>query len=155
MPNRAIIGTANFGAVYRLTNNRRGSDNTNLPPLSTRLPDLRLWSDIVWLVWAKQASEQKGLLKYIFKHDIETADTKRIVERAAGAGTDRFSSDWPGLKYLRGAVEFQALLGTAHGKGVAYLITDHPELRLKTVESVNIFTTNGGYAYHLLFTLTD
>lgn len=156
VPSGAIIAEANFGALHQLNKNGFGANHPTLPPLGTRLPDIRRWSDVVWLVWATQAGVQKTSLKYVFRHDIATAETKGIIDRAAGVGMDQFISAWPGIKFLPGEVEFQALLGTAHGKGVAYLIADHRELRLKNIESVNLFTTYGAPAsYHLLFTLTN
>ncbi|KAI4249090.1 MAG: hypothetical protein L6R42_009072, partial [Xanthoria sp. 1 TBL-2021] len=76
VPSGAIIAEANFGALHQLNKNGFGANHPTLPPLGTRLPDLRRWSDVVWLVWARQAGVQKTSLKYVFRHDIATTETK-------------------------------------------------------------------------------
>lgn len=58
-------------------------------------------SDVVWLVRSKQATDQKSSLMYVFRHDIVTVDTKRIVERAAGVGMHQLNSCWPEIKFHR------------------------------------------------------
>ena len=89
-----------------------------------------------------------------------------VVPRAgsrsdANAGL-QFRQPWPGHTFLPGSLEFQALLGIPHGKGVVRLLTQHPdELPGKEVESITIFTTTNHYSteaddtsYDILFTLT-
>ena len=137
-----------------------------------RLPLVTKWSQIVSIVWAERAETQVGSLKYVFKHDVVTAETKDIMKKAAllsdpeYAGQDpdtypddSFSRQWPGLVFRNGSPGFQALLGTPHGKGVAWLLVDHPdEFPGKDIESITMFTTTGIEdinEYSLLFTLTD
>ena len=41
-------------------------------------------------------------------------------------------------------------------EGIVHMLNEHPTgLPGETIESVTIFTTEGGRYYHLLFTLTD
>ncbi|CAF9923129.1 MAG: hypothetical protein HETSPECPRED_005248 [Heterodermia speciosa] len=68
---------------------------------------------------------------------------------------------WPGYTFTPQGEpdEFYALLGTPHGRGVTYLLIDHPnELPGKSVESITIFGTISSEFemenINLLFTLT-
>ncbi|KAL8994255.1 MAG: hypothetical protein Q9169_005724 [Polycauliona sp. 2 TL-2023] len=154
-PNGAIVAEANYGALQKLIKDKRNIPHPDGGGVATRLPDLRQWSDVVWLVWAQRvAADRKGLLKYVFRHNVATFATKGIMEQAVGVAHNGLDVDWPGKKFEKGTVGFQALLGTAHGKGVAFLVADHVDLRAKNVESVTVFTTDEGFDYHLLFTLT-
>ena len=59
-----------------------------------------------------------------------------------------------GYEISQGTEEFKALLGTAHGNGIAHLVADNAEvLKDKVVESANVFATRNGN-YHLLYTLS-
>ena len=60
-------------------------------------------------------------LKYIFRYDVVTEDTRFIMNLAAPVN----SVKWPGHKFNKGSEEFQALLGTPHGKGIVYMIATH------------------------------
>ncbi|KAL8670986.1 MAG: hypothetical protein Q9168_004500 [Polycauliona sp. 1 TL-2023] len=154
-PDSAIVAETNIGALQKLIKDGRDGPHPDGGDVNTRLPDLRRWSDITWLLWAHHATDaRKGLLKYVFRHNVVTASTRDIMEQAAGVGRRRLDSDWPGIKLDRGGEKFQALLGTPHGKGVVFLIVDHADLATKNIESVTLFTTDEGEDYHLLFTLT-
>ena len=80
------------------------------------------------------------------------------MELAVAAGTDELDLSWPGLEFRLGNPAFVALLGTAHGRGVVYLITQHASgLPGKGIEAVTMFTSKDpGFPnlYHLMFTLT-
>lgn len=71
-----------------------------------------------------------------------------------------FKKAWPGDTFKKGTQEYQALMGTPHGKGISWIINKHPqEMAGKNVEAITIFVTRpnfGGVAYHynLLFILT-
>lgn len=71
------------------------------------------------------------------------------------AEEDEFGEEWPGITFQPEAEEFWALMGTPHGKGVAYMLTDRPYgLRGKNIESITMFVTDAD-KYNLLFVLTD
>ena len=77
------------------------------------------------------------------------------MELAAGVDEDDFGEDWPGMTFQPGSVEFRALMGTPHGKGVAWMLVDRPYgLRGKNIASITMFVTDAD-RYNLLFVLTD
>lgn len=168
---RTIIGDYNYGPLFRLNEKPRADKDKaeGLGPAENRLPDIQRWSDITWAVWAELARQLRAHndLKYIFKHDIRTTSTKGIMELAGLPDDDdddlsddddideSFDKEWPGIKYVPGQDEFQALLGTPHGKGIVWMLVDHPdELDGKTIESITMFTAGVDGNYNLLFTLT-
>ena len=120
------------------------------------IPDAHRWSEIVWVIWQRQAQSSgadPSSLKYIFKHGIITENTKHIMDLAVSAPENGFSSDYPGETFARGSEQYQALMGTPHGKSMAWLLIDHPnELAEKVIDSITMFTTEG--KYQLLFTLS-
>ena len=128
-------------------------------------------SDVLWIQWVAVA-EQQGTpekvsqLKYIFRYNVITANTKFIIEQAAalkeGESIEEgeFEAEWPGYEFVMGDDEFTALLGTVHGISIVDLLVTHAnELGSKTIKSVTIFTTEGdvetGEVYHMLWTLTS
>lgn len=122
-------------------------------------------ADVLWLEWATIAAQEgtpdkAGDLKYIFRHDISTENTRFIIESAVGAGDNDFVSDWPGTSFTMGQDQFEALIGTVHGVSIVTLITTHPNERgTKSIAKVTIFTTfdedEGEDSYHMLWTLTE
>ena len=76
------------------------------------------------------------------------------MDRVAGVEPKQFYNDWPGIRLANGSPRFRALLGTPHGKGIVFLITQHMnDLPGKTVETITMFTDDAG-EYSLLFTLS-
>ena len=94
------------------------------------LPQLRHWSDLVWIAWASISNDpaEAAALKYIFRHDVVTPDTVVTIESVLGMEEGRYregSCDWPGIKFNPGEEEFFALMGTPHGMDVRFhLITN-------------------------------
>ncbi|KAG7008294.1 hypothetical protein G7Y79_00006g019140 [Physcia stellaris] len=123
------------------------------------LPQVKFWSDIVWIVWASLAKTdtEASSLKYIFRHDIINEETIFVIEEIFGVSRRNFpdGEEWPGRKLVPNEESFWAVLGTPHGRGIAYLIRDHPnELPGKSIESINVFRGDKGVRqWHLLFTL--
>lgn len=77
--------------------------------------------------------------------------------RAGVGGGSVFVARWSGLRFVKGTEESEALLGTPYGKGIVYLLVNHPdELHDKNIEAITVFTTDEGISddQHLLFTLT-
>ena len=121
------------------------------------MPEVYAWSDIVWLLWAdraKKLGQQPGNLKYVFRHEIVTPDTRFIMNLAEPMS----GAIWPGHTFRKGTEEFQALLGTSHGRGIAFLVATHPnEMPGKDIESATCFVTKDAFGrdvYHMLFTLS-
>ncbi len=125
-----------------------------------RLPDVYKQSDLLWILWKDVAGDEAGALKYIFRHHVITDETKAVMEHVAGAAEDLLDAPWPGYVFEFPTNFYTALLGTPHGRGIVYLLTQHADgLAGKDIESITVFTTQGiavdDYeAYHLLFTLT-
>lgn len=65
---------------------------------------------------ASQAGDSAPRLKWIFKHHVITASTMGIMDDAADVPYDTLDEPWPGVTYDAEDEEFQALLGTPHGK---------------------------------------
>ena len=63
--------------------------------------------------------------RYVFRHDINTPETREIMERAVGAKAEELDADWPGHVFTLPNNTYAALLGTPHGKGVVHLLTQH------------------------------
>lgn len=125
-----------------------------------KLSTVSRMSDVTWIQWAAVAAA-KGTpsavsdLKYFFRHDIITENTMFIMEQSANVAQGAFNTEWPGLKYVPTDEQFQALLGTVHGVSIVDLLVSHPnELGTKSIEAVNIFTTDIGSQYHMMWTLT-
>ena len=84
----------------------------------------------------------------------------RIMENAMAGDTtpkiNELEAPWPGKEFRPGSTGFVALLGTPHGRGIVYLLIQHPnQLPGKSLESIRVFTTKEGRnKYHLLFTLS-
>ena len=130
-------------------------------PWQERLPDVQKWSDVVGIIWADEAGDSAGALKYILRQSIVTPETKGIIRQAAITQEGEHDTrdwklkEWPGFEFEVDSVEFNALLGTPHGSGVVFLLLEHPnEMPGKNIESVNIFATEDG-DWHQLWTLTD
>lgn len=151
---KTIVGASNESPSHLI--NRR-----TYPDWEERLPDVKYFSDALWIEWATVARSQRtplaaNDLKYIFMRDILSNEyTRWVMEQCAGVGQDDFDEDWPGLQFDMGTPQFKALLGTNHGITVVNLLIQHPnELHDKTVESITIFTASYHTDYDILFTLT-
>ena len=81
--------------------------------------------------------------------------TQQVIRQAANGDIP----GWPGQRFTPADDQYMALLGTAHGKGVANLVAQHRnDLGSKNIESITIFATQSftqGVWNHMLFTLTD
>ena len=69
---------------------------------------------------------------------------------------------WPGVDFAVNSVWGRALMGTAHGVGVAQMLLQHRrEFGDKTVRKIKFFTSFRGHAgikitqYHLLFEIVS
>jgi hypothetical protein len=120
------------------------------------LPDVRRWSDIVFVEWETQANQRGvhvGGLKYVFRHNIQNAITLDVIEYLA---TGHIIA-WPGLLFKTCTAGGRALVGVPNGRGIAWLLASHKEaFRGKTIESVRVWAIYDAYdkpTYHMLFTI--
>ena len=91
-------------------------------------------------------------LNMIWRHNVRTPATKAIIDLATPEG--KLQKAWPGHQFQAGTERFQALLGTPHGSGVAFLVGQHPDIVGvgKMIRSVTIFKADENY--HMLWRLS-
>lgn len=121
--------------------------------INRRVPPLSRFSDVIWTVWnwaCKEASKDPNSLRYIGRDRIANSDTTAIVKEVfARKGA---VVDWPGYTYGVDSDEGQALLGTPHGVGVAWLLIDRVEKLGKRVPKVTIWSPSSG-SFRILWDL--
>lgn len=148
----AIIGVNNYSPVFKVMQANKGATQKQLKTdiLPRSVPEVRQWSDIVFNIWAQRTDEAGtavASLKYIFKNHVNTEATEDVIWAALARKQppEEFAPAWPGYTYTPGKDdndEFTALLGTPHGRGVAYLLADHPTgMGNKRIESIVLFTS--------------
>lgn len=135
MEDRYIVAQSNFSPETM-------SDTPSIKP------DLSRWSDVAWLIWEKMSTEQgadPGDLQYVFRSSIINGDTKAIINIVAGLREgELFNMPWPGKSFATTTDDGQALLGTANGNGVAWLVINHMNAFAgKRVQKVGIFSSPG------------
>ena len=90
------------------------------PEQALGLPQVKFWSDIVWIVWASLAKTgaEASSLKYIFRHHVKNEETVFVIERIFGVSGGNFpdGEEWPGRELGPNEENFRAVLGTPHGK---------------------------------------
>lgn len=136
----------------------------------SRLPEIRFWSDAVWLTWKEIAGKDAGDLKYIIRANIYTEASKEMMEMVGRRRMGRKDVDWKPpvnhkdwLKFRPNNDQdkgFYALLKTAHAKGVYQLVQQHQQtLRGRHIESITMLSTYNEQAHfhqwHMLFTLSE
>ena len=127
----------------------------------------------MWAIWADEARRANvyvDTMKNIFRYNHHTDATETIIKLAypkdpSSAELEpalqevEWNIPWPGLTYFEGSEGFRALLGTPHGKSVAYMLAQHPiGLAGKNIKRITMFTTSAGGAeglYCLLFELSS
>ena len=150
-----IVGTDNASPTYAAKGD-------------TPIPELGCWSDLVWLEWAQQcaaAGTDPGALQYVVRDHIVTGETLVVVEHVLTRLGKAFDPPWDQRVEVpvctEGLVtpEGTALLGTPHGYGVGYLLTQHRASIRKRVGSITIFATKPNafspWQTHMLFNLVD
>lgn len=136
-------------AMYRRQN--------NLPQLTEaqlrdHVPKLNRWSDVVWFVWAKQAGNQAGNLRYIFRDNVINDDTKGVIDQIFGIPSKSLDLPWPGKTFdVEKTKEGKGLLGTPHGAGIAWMLADHKAELGDRALKITVFTS--GKNYYMLFEL--
>jgi hypothetical protein len=117
-----------------------------------RIPNINHWSDVAYLQWLSKA-DQRSNLRYVLRY-IVLNDLTRFVVEYLGLQSKLVLTGWPGTTYNTGSVEFNALLGSPNGSGVAYLLAQHKtQLGHKTIDKITVFKKT--YEIMLLFDITD
>jgi len=135
-----------------------------LKSLSTALlPSLKHWSDIAFHQWAHYELDQEEVhdLKFIMRENISNEDTLAIINNILDASPRQSQAYTRSGLYLdMNSDHAIALLGTAHGAGVAWLLAQHrDQLGRKVIAGIRIFYSDeppeGDRALNLLFYLRD
>ena len=110
------------------------------------VPELSRWSDVAYLVWEKACSTANinpNTIQYFFRYHItDDSGTQGIINQAAGTTSAAGLKPWPGMKFDTTTPQGEALLGSAHGFGVAWFLRQHQAtLGKKTVDYITVFQT--------------
>ncbi|KAL8704785.1 MAG: hypothetical protein Q9201_002056 [Fulgogasparrea decipioides] len=126
------------------------------------LPPIWRWSDVVWAQWTELAGAQASKLRYIIRDNVATDITRALIEYVEGSHPDNLNLPWPGHMYDMQQWPGQALLGSPHGIGVAYMITAHSNVLGRRSPWVRIFTAlntdpdiNQRWNYYMVWELRD
>jgi len=107
------------------------------------LPSLKHWSDIAFHQWAHSQHPQEGVrnLKFIMRENISNEDTLAVVNSILDASHRQSQDCTPSGLYLdMNSDHAIALLGTAHGAGVSWLLAQHrDQLGHKVIAGIRIF----------------
>lgn len=147
-----ITAQNNEGPLYT------GPDKRNNPPVTGDpypFPELRQWSDIVFLEYQRLMTKTKqplDSLKGVLRQEIKNEDTLNVLAHIVGGDSSDLSKNmktWPGNDYAADSDALAALLGSPNGQGVAWLLRGHvDDLGKKTVGSVRVWwdtdAVNGG-----------
>ncbi len=120
--------------------------------LREHVPELNRWSDVVWFLWAKYAGGDAKNLRYIVRDVVTNLNTKGVIDQITGSETNAFYLPWPGKTFdiskppsdcgksrTEGDLA-RALLGTAHGAGIAWMMADHKDILGDRSLKITIFT---------------
>ena len=131
-----------------------------------RMPDVAHWSDVAWLVWKDSAGPEAGKLRQIIRATITEKEANDVLEMV---GRRKQGQQDPGrvweppqevgaLTVNSSEPGFAALLKTAHGRGVLFLVRQHrEELGGRDIKSITIFSSYNqalrNNKWNMLFTL--
>lgn len=117
-------------------------------------PNLRRWSDVVFLEWKHQADhyhKSPKSLRYVLRNNIVNEKAQEIAERAVGPDGPK---EWDDAEEISTeSDEGKALLYSPNARGVAWLLAQHKEvLGLKTIRGIKVFSdVEGCWAtWHML-----
>lgn len=106
--------------------------------ISSRLPELRHWSDVAYLQWLSIAGNGSEL-RWILRNNVINDHTKSAVEQIESI-FGMVSENWPGTTHEAGSEAFNVLLATPNGCGIPYLLAQHQkQLGHKTVGRITVF----------------
>ncbi|KXS99094.1 hypothetical protein AC578_3522 [Pseudocercospora eumusae] len=120
---------------------------------SNRLVPFQKWSDVVWVsreeASAKYKEDNAGKsiknLEHVFRYNIITDSTEDVLKLVTGEQDARHVGMWPGVSYPIAEPQGLALLGTVHGAGVAWMLSQHKEaMGVRAIDRVNVFNCNAG-----------
>ncbi|KAL9611048.1 MAG: hypothetical protein Q9167_004295 [Letrouitia subvulpina] len=133
-----IIAEFNYGPRYLAIEN---DPTLTGQALQEAIPHMNKWSDVTWAVWSHYAGGSASTLRYIFRVNVVTEDTKAIINLANDLEPGpELDLPWPGRTFDMSSDEGKALLGTPHGVGIAYLIISGLSVLGRRVPLVTTFS---------------
>ncbi|RAK97355.1 uncharacterized protein BO80DRAFT_482409 [Aspergillus ibericus CBS 121593] len=119
---------------------------------------LSQWSDVAWLNWAKLADDVTTL-RAVIQFSVSNGVSEAVIEKVANG--QKIGGYKAPLKREAGTEDFNALLGTPNGFGVAWLLINHKsQLGIKTIKSVSVFRSkdplpDGDPVVNMAFEIVD
>ncbi|KAF2109955.1 hypothetical protein BDV96DRAFT_669005 [Lophiotrema nucula] len=132
------------GVIIAASKYSPGYEGAKKNPPVTVLPKLKLWSDVIYVQWARihaadPASPGIHNLRYVFSSPVENAASNQLIEEATGKKVTELGK-WPGETFSTDVDEGKALLGAPNGVGIGWLLAQHKrQLGNKIVEKVQVF----------------
>ncbi|EME87055.1 uncharacterized protein MYCFIDRAFT_77170 [Pseudocercospora fijiensis CIRAD86] len=122
---------------------------------ASRLVPFRKWSDVVWVgreeASAKYKEDNAGdgnavkNLEHVFQYNIVTESTEDILRMVTGQRDPKAVGVWPGVSYPIEEPQGLAVLGTVHGAGVAWMLSQHKEaMGVRAIDRINVFNCDPG-----------
>ncbi|KAI4645806.1 hypothetical protein J4E93_005384 [Alternaria ventricosa] len=151
-----LVATYTYSPTYKA--------KTSNSPATALLPSLKHWSDIAFHQWASQCAKEEvrtSNLRFIIRANISNEDTLAVINNVLDARPRQLQACTPSGLYLDMESDHAiALLGTAHGAGVAWLLAQHrDQLGHKKIDGIRIFYSDEplerNRALNLLFYLRD
>ncbi|CAK1364153.1 hypothetical protein CB0940_03901 [Cercospora beticola] len=105
---------------------------------------LKHWSDIIWLAYDHQAKRARNAnaapLEHVIRHQVETPEVQRQLQLITGKAHPDELGAFPGVSYAVDSAQGMAVLGTIHGKGVAWLLAQHKDsLGWRAIDRVHVY----------------
>ncbi|GFF94221.1 hypothetical protein IFM53868_07470 [Aspergillus udagawae] len=102
---------------------------------------LKQWSDVVFLNWQQECSAagtSVSGLKAVIRFSIANTDAGNIIAQVTGGQT--IGGYKNPMVFKPGESNYNALLGTPNGSGVAWLLINHKaQMGVKTIASISLF----------------
>jgi hypothetical protein len=112
--------------------------NNRKPADPTKLPKLRVFSDLLWGYWTRDNPDIKNI-KFFFMMGISNDQTNTLIATCLH-NRKQTLKEWPGVEFDTKSDEGHALLGSPNGAAFAYFLMQHKaELGLKTITRVTVF----------------
>ncbi|KAL8748656.1 MAG: hypothetical protein Q9184_007161 [Pyrenodesmia sp. 2 TL-2023] len=141
--NKYIPGSQGKGTIISEANFSPGFQREKVGSKEA-VPEMNRWSDIVWLLWAQEAGDKVGNLRFIFRDKVRNEVTREIIKHVHGLQDkpDTLDLPWPGHRYDMRTDDGKALLASPQGIGVAYLIKDHSNMVGRKVPYAHVLSVN-------------
>ncbi|KXT04822.1 hypothetical protein AC578_9668 [Pseudocercospora eumusae] len=158
-----ILAEMNFGVEWSYTNY-----DLDLQFPRDKIVPLKQWSDVMFNAMKDIISRQgpdafKNFnIEHVFQHNLIDDDVLAVLKSVIQSDSlDRQDKRWPGYQFDISTPQARAVLSVANAKGVWWMLGSHKnELRLKTIDQVNIFecskiSSRNGETWCIYFHVVD